>query len=162
MNATHVHLVLNHFPIAGIIFAIPLLGFGWARNREDFSRAGLLLVVLSGIVSVPVFLSGEPSEHIVEKLAGVSKAAIERHEDAAKVAVWLVVAAAAASLGTLMAGLRGKNILRKTVPLTLLLCLGAAGMLAWTNNVGGRIRHPEIDTGAPTSAPAKTEGHNDD
>ncbi len=42
-------------------------------------------MVFLALVTVPVYLSGEPAEEIVEDLAGVPHAFIEEHEEIAKV-----------------------------------------------------------------------------
>ena len=163
MNAAHMHLVLNHFPIVGVVFAIPLLLLGWLLRRDDFSRAGLLLVVLAGILTIPAFLTGESAEDVVERLPKVSAAVIERHEEAAKVALGLMGATAILGAIGLVAGFMKKNVLRVLVPLTLLACLVSTVALAWTNNLGGQIQHSEIRTnGTPGQAPSGNVREHDD
>jgi len=163
MNAAHVHLVLNHLPIAGIGFAIPLLLLGWMLGREDFSRAGFLLVVLAGIATIPVFLSGESAADVVKRLPGVSEAVIERHEDAAGFTIGAVGATAIVAAVGLAGKFLKKNLLRIFLPVTLLLCVVSTVALAWTNNLGGQIQHSEIRSkGAPGQPPANNDRKHDD
>lgn len=163
MNAAHMHLVLNHFPIVGVVFAIPLLVLGWLLRREDFSRAGLLLVVLAGILTIPAFFTGKSAEDVVERLPKVSAAVIERHEEAAELALGLMGATAILGAIGLVAGFLKKNLLRVFVPLTLLLCLVSTVALGWTNNLGGQIQHSEIiSNGTPDPAPSGNGRQHDD
>ncbi len=64
MDAAHVHLMLNHFPLIGMAFAIPLLLGAWIRKSEDLSRAGLTLVAVTGFLAVATLLTGEPAEEV--------------------------------------------------------------------------------------------------
>ena len=43
MNAAYVHLTLNHVPVLGVVFALPLLGFGLLRRNPALLRAGWLV-----------------------------------------------------------------------------------------------------------------------
>lgn len=156
MSEVHIHLLLNHVPVIGVFGAMLVLGIGIVKRSQDVMRVGLGLVVLVAVASLVVYLTGEPAEHLVERLPGISKTALEAHEDAAfyatVVALLLGVAVAA-----------GLLVYRnRTVPLwlavwTLLLSLVSAGVTAWTAGLGGQIRHSEIrqESAAPAvEAPA--------
>lgn len=154
MTAAHVHLALNHFPIIGGIIASVLVVAALVRKDRALMRAAMLAFFLVGAVAVPVYLSGEPAEEVVEGLAGVSHDAIEEHEDAA---VWafvsLGVAGALALAG--LVGFRGKPLPRWYGP-----ALGAVGVAAtlitlWTANLGGKAHHQELRSGF--SPPVESE-----
>jgi len=153
MNAAHIHLIVNHFPIAGIFFSLPLLAFAGWRNHEDLKRAAMLLVLFSGLIAVLTFLTGEPAEEVAEHLPGVTEQLIKAHEEAAEKTLWLVGAAAGLAMMSLGIAFRKKETPRKMIPWVGLLCLAAGGSLAWTSNLGGQIRHPEI---RKQSTPVKT------
>lgn len=159
MNAAHLHLILNHFPVLGTLFGIPLFGFALVRRSRDLMQASCGLFVLVAILAVPVYLFGEPAEEVVEHLAGVRHALIERHETWAAAAL-----AGAAGLGLL--GLIGLFILRRTPVLptwllstTTVVLIITAGILVWTANLGGQIRHTEIRAGASSQVPAVAKQH---
>ena len=80
MNGVHVHLLLNHIPILGTLFALIILGFGYFFKQEILAKAALWTLVVSALVSIPSFLSGEEAEHAVEGIIGVSMVAVEEHE----------------------------------------------------------------------------------
>jgi Domain of unknown function (DUF5666) len=73
MNAAHLHLILNHVPVLGVVFAGLLLGTAlWYRSAQ-FQRVALVAMVGSALVAVPVYLTGERAEEAVEHVAGVSE-----------------------------------------------------------------------------------------
>jgi len=144
MNAAHIHLILNHLPIAGFIMAIPILLIAWWKNSEILGRIGMTVIVLAGLVMIPTFLTGEPAEEIIEHLPGVSESLIKTHEEAAEKAIWFVGASGLAALIGLLASIKKKSVPGGVLPWVTILSVCAGGFLAWTNNLGGEIRHPEI------------------
>ncbi len=160
MNPTHLHLVLTHIPVLGTVFALALFVFAIWRGSEEMKKAALGVFVIVALFAVPAYLTGEPSEHTVEALPGVSKAGIDRHEDAA-----LTAFVAMSILG--VAALAGLILFRRSmmIPGWYALLIGAAslivsGLMAWTANLGGQVRHTEIAPG--TSPPATVQHHDDD
>lgn len=144
MDAAHVHLILNHFPISGIFISIPILLFAWWRKSDIVGRTGMFVVLLSGLVTVLTFLTGEPAEEVIEHLPGISEKVIKIHEEAAEKAIWFVAAAAIGALISLMIAFKKKAMPMRAIPLVTVLAVCSMGILAWTNNLGGEISHPEI------------------
>jgi len=147
MNAAWVHLALNHVPILGVVFALPLLAIGVFRRNETLLRAGWVTLVVVALVAVPVYLAGQEAEEIAEHLPGVSHDAIEAHEEIA-----LVALVGAETLGVVaLAGLVLSR--RRGAPAWLrigsfVLALVVTGIMTLTADKGGRIRHPEAHDGA--------------
>lgn len=157
MNAAHAHLVLNHLPVAGFIVATPILLIaGWKKN-EAFGRIGMAIIVVASLVLIPTFLTGEPAEEIIENLPGVSESLIEKHEEAAEKAIWFVGAAGLAALVGLLASFRKKSVTRAALAWVTILSVCAVGVLAWTNNLGGEIRHSEIRGDQSIGSPGQSE-----
>ncbi len=153
MNAAHAHLILNHLPVSGFLIAIPILMIaGWKKN-ELLGRVGMSIVVMISLVMIPTFLTGEPAEELIEHLPGVSESFIEAHEEAAEKAIWFVGASGLAALAGLLGVFRKFSIPGGALPWVTLISLCAAGFLAWTNNLGGEIRHPEIRENPARSLP---------
>lgn len=150
MNGAEIHLMLNHVPILGTLFVAGLLVYGLARGQDAVVRVAFWAMVVVGLVGVATYLSGEAAEEVVEEALDVSHDIIESHEH---FAVWGLVATGIATLGAL-AGLfvyRFRPIGRGFSILVLVLTIGAFGTLAYTAYLGGRINHPEIRSGAPTT-----------
>ncbi len=156
MNATHLHLILNHLPVLGTAFGLGLLLFGLWRRSSELKKTALGIFVLVALAAVPVYLTGEPAEDGVESLPGVSKPGIGHHEKAAGVALTGAVVLGLGSLGGLICFRRGR-LLPAWFTISLLVpALTVSGLFLWTANLGGQIRHSEIRAGS--SLPAVTGG----
>ena len=147
MTPTHLHLLLNHIPVLGTFFGLGLFAFGvWRRNHE-IKTTSLGIFVIVALLTVPVYLTGEPAEETVESLPGVSKAIIEQHDGAAAYAFTGVIVTGVAALGGLIY-FRKARLLPVWYGSLLIACsLVVGGLMAWTANLGGQIRHTEIRSG---------------
>jgi hypothetical protein len=151
VNAVHLHLVLNHVPVIGAAIGVVLLAIAFGRRSDDLARTTLGLFVVLAATAGVVFLTGEPAEESVERLAGTSESLVEAHERAALGATVLMGIAGAAALAALVA-FRRSSLPRSVVSAGLLIALTVSGAMAWTANLGGRIRHPEIREGTAGQA----------
>ncbi len=143
MNAPQIHLMLNHLPVIGAVFATIALAVGLFWRTAALQRFALGTIVLVALAAVPVYLSGEPAEEVIEHAAGVERTVVQSHEQMAKVAM---VAVQAIGLVTLIALWRHR---RRAVPvpfatILLIVMFALCGALAWTAHLGGQIRHPEL------------------
>lgn len=143
MSAAHIHLVLNHVPVLGAVFAAVVLGVGLLRRDESWQRVALWTLLAVGIASVVVYLTGEPAEELVEGAAGFSHEALGRHEEVALWATWLGGATGAAALVALVR-YRAKAFSRAVSVGVLVLALALVGVMGWTANSGGKVSHPEL------------------
>tara|TARA_R110002049_G_scaffold307994_2_gene510514 strand:+ start:188 stop:706 length:519 start_codon:yes stop_codon:yes gene_type:complete len=157
MTLTHLHLVLNHLPVLGTAFGLGLLAFGIWRQSTELKKTALGIFVLVALMAVPVYLTGEPAEEGVEGLPGVSETIIEQHEEAAGVAFASIGALGVIALIGLLMLRHGKPVPAWFAGLMVIASLTVSGLMAWTANIGGQIRHTEIRTGAVTSAPASKD-----
>ena len=144
MDTVHLHLLLNHVPVLGTLFGTVLLLVAVGRGSRELVVASLVVFVVSAAAAVPVYLTGEPAEERVEHIAGVSEDVIERHEEAAAVGFAAAVALGAVSVVGLVLAARKKPVARALIAVPLLLAVVTGGLLAWTANLGGQIRHTEI------------------
>ncbi|HEX6750936.1 MAG TPA: hypothetical protein VF092_26850 [Longimicrobium sp.] len=147
LNPAHIHLLVNHIPVFGSIFAALLIGWGLLRKSEEVLRLGLIVGVIIGAATWGVQLTGEPAEHTIVGIEGVSRRIIHAHEEAGELASYVAVAFGVAALITLLLMRRRRGAARAMAVLTLLMGLVDFGMMAWTANLGGEIRHPEIRAG---------------
>lgn len=151
MNTMHLHLALNHLPIIGLPLALLLLSWGILKKHSACQKAGILAHVFVGIMSVFVFLTGEPAEKtLLAYMQDPSlKDWIEKHESFAKTALIMTLLSsviAAYDWKTEAGRLRKNNWL-----LPLLLFCSISGSIAWfaVGNSGGKIRHTEIRSPQP-------------
>jgi uncharacterized membrane protein len=144
MTTTHFHLLLNHVPVLGTAIGLLILLMGCYRKSDELKKAALILFTLTSLVAVPTYLTGEPAGEAVEGLPGVSKAIIEKHEEAAVVAFTGIVVLGVLSLGGLLRYRYDRLLPPWFTSSTIVTSLIVCGLMAWTANLGGQIRHTEI------------------
>jgi hypothetical protein len=96
------------------------------------------------VLAVPVYLTGEPAEHLVEHLPGVTKPAIEQHEESAEAAFIAVLVLGIAVLGALGFFRGPRPIPHWFGVVSLVIALATCGLMLRTANLGGKVRHTEI------------------
>jgi uncharacterized membrane protein len=96
-DMNHLHPMIIHFPIALLMvgFLADLLGIVY--KKEFFMKAGLYLLIIGTIGVIAAYLSGQVAGEGVEE-AGTLKLALENHENAAKLSLWLMLVAAIARI----------------------------------------------------------------
>jgi uncharacterized membrane protein len=152
MDSTHLHLLLNHFPIIGTIIGTGVMAYGYIAKSDVTKKAALWTWVAMALVAIPVFLTGEPAEESVEGLPGVSEALIGAHEEAAELSLWVMEALGLFSLFALFFKFKSDYNAKTVTLLLFLLSLITFGMMARTGYLGGQIRHTEIRSGAVSPA----------
>lgn len=178
MNLAHIHLLLNHFPVVGLILAFGLFALALIAKSEPLTRASLAILFGLSLLSIATYVSGNgAAEGIcdgVDTLAhlenqdgiapgkpcrlpsGPSRALIQIHESAAFEALWFMELAGAASWLGLWQFRRRRHFPKATLAAVLVLSLAALVMMARAANLGGAIRHPEISEAGAARPPAIT------
>jgi len=144
VSDVYLHLLLNHVPTLGALFAALLLAWGLARRHDAVVRAGLGALVLAALAGVGTYYSGQAAEEEVERLhlPGVTHEVVEAHEEAGRIAT---IALGVVGLAALLALLRSRRTAaRGAATAVLLLAVVSVGILSWAASLGGRIRHTEI------------------
>jgi len=119
------------------------LGYSLYKKSEQFKRFSLLMIMLTSVSVLPVFLTGEPAEEVIEKLPGVSKSVVHEHEEFAEIAFVLTLLVSISSLLVLLT--YSKPVTAKYgIPLVLIVSVIAISALGYTANLGGKIRHTEL------------------
>jgi uncharacterized membrane protein len=152
MNMAHLHLILNHLPVLGPVFGLVILAIGLGKKNDALKRLALGVLVISALVAVPAYLTGEPAEDGVKGVAGVAGNLIEQHEEAAGVAFGGVIGLGVVALAGLVMFRRGRPVAGWLGVIALLGSLVVSGLMAYTANLGGQIHHPEIRKGAAVSS----------
>lgn len=146
MNWPHVHVMINHFPIIGVMFGFGVLAYGRWKESEDLKKMGLYLMVLIALVCIPVFLTGESAEDQLENLhlPGVSDKVIDEHHESGEAALTAFEILGAVALGGLIYFRKKDRLPKPFLTAVLLISVASAGLIMWTANQGGKIRHPEF------------------
>lgn len=152
MNGAHIHLLLNHIPVLGALFGLLLLLAALVRRNHPLLRVAYVVFIVSAIVAAPAFFTGEGAEDAVEGQPGVTEAVIDRHEDASKVALAAAIGLGLLSIGAVVQSVRSERTSPALGIVILLVSVATTGLMAWTANLGGEIRHTEIRSGAVSMA----------
>jgi hypothetical protein len=157
LSPLHLHLMLNHLPIYGTVFAGIVLGWGLVRRSREGVRFGLWLTVLLALATIPVDLTGDPAEHQLRQFdPGVERRIIHAHEESGERGLWVVLATGAVAAAALWLGRRSTEP-RGTMPLVVLACLLVSfAMFAYAALLGGQIRHTELREPSTVVPPAAT------
>lgn len=137
-NAVHLHLILNHAPVFGELFAVGLLLAAAVLRSTTLLRTALAVVILTALSAIPVFFTGRAAADTIGKLEGIDQEAIGPHEEAAERFLFV---AGAAGVAAVVALVRPR---RTTVAIAAALTLLSFGLAGWTANRGGLIHHQEL------------------
>ncbi len=159
MTPAHLHLVLNHVPAIGVVFAGILFVVARLKGSASFQRVALWFLVVSALAAIPVYLTGESAEDVVEGLPGVAEAVVERHEEAAAVAFTAMEVAGGLALLAALLFHRAAELPRALAAGIAVAVVTTTVLFGWTGYLGGQIRHTEI---RPGGAVADAGEHDDD
>lgn len=165
MNQAHLHLLLNHLPILGILFGLLVLAGAYFLKNNTVKRTALGIFVLSGVFAIPAYLTGEGAEAVVEGIPGVAERIIERHEALANIFMGWAGVLGALALFTLFLDIKAKKAAPLLYVSTFVVAVGAMIFAAQVGSSGGEIRHSEIRNGTATAAmevPAGAQTDDDD
>ncbi len=150
MNQTHIHLLLNHFPIIGTLIGSCLLLWGIVKKNDHTKSIAAVLLAVMALIAIPVFLTGEPAEESVEDITGVSEKMISLHEEAAEIAIWLMGITGIVSLAALALAWKKNKQAKIFFGIAFAISAVCFAAMARTGYLGGQIRHTEISNPANT------------
>jgi formate hydrogenlyase subunit 3/multisubunit Na+/H+ antiporter MnhD subunit len=151
MSGVHLHLLLNHVPVLGTIICFLVLLIARIRSSRDLTWLALAGTVVTALITIPVYMTGEPAEDVAKTLPGVTRPIIHEHEEAAEYAIIFMEITGAVALASMLMG-RRRDIPRPMLTATLVLLLFVTTVMARTAYLGGQVRHTEIRAGAPAAA----------
>jgi uncharacterized membrane protein len=155
VNLAHLHLLLNHFPIIGTIVGLGLFLTSLVGKNDDLKRAGLIILAVIALLSLPTFFSGVGAQAVIQDRPDVSADLINRHEGAAILSLFFMEITGGLSLVGLWQSHKFSRPARWNVLAIMLFSLMTVGLMTRVGTTGGEIRHPEIWT---SSNPAQNEG----
>lgn len=145
MNAAHLHIILNHIPIIGSLFSIFILLIGIIKNSDDVKKVCMLVVILTSLLTIPTYLSGDKAEGMIEgNYEDVDEQYIHEHEEFALYSFIAMNITGAIALISMFLYKKPKLLPNSFAYFILALLIIVNGMMAYTGNLGGRIHHPEI------------------
>jgi hypothetical protein len=155
VNFAHLHLVMNHVPTVGAVAALGLLLLAFVRRNEHLEHAGLETLFVIAVLTLPVFVSGVGAHQDMRGRADISVRAVMMHQDAALIGFTIMEFAGFVAWVALWQWRSQGRAARGLVVAAVVLLIAAIGVMGWTANLGGDIRHPEIHA---AGIPAPAEG----
>jgi uncharacterized membrane protein len=150
MNSAHLHLAITHVPILSALFGLVLLLFGSLQQNRTLQRASLWTFVFAASAAVPTYLSGRSASALLMKvIPGLSADPNDQHAEVAILALVAIGLLGLLSLWGLVISRAQKPFSGRLNAVVLLVAVVTAGLMAWTAQLGGNIRHPEIHAIGP-------------
>lgn len=144
INDAHLHLLLNHIPIVGLLISFLVLIAGFILKNKIVKRTALTLVIFSSLATIPAFYSGESSEDVVENFPSISETLIHTHEERAEFFFTIMLILGGFAIIVFIVDITDE---KWSKPLYILLFMGlifCAYLAKDVSTSGGEIRHPEI------------------
>jgi len=148
MNGAHLHLLVNHFPIVGVILATLVLIAGFLFKNTSVKLTALGLYVFSALSSLAAYFTGEQAEEVVEHLAGISETLIHTHEELAELFHISTLILGALALITAILHYRRSRYARYFFIAIFVVAAVDIYAAIQTGRSGGEIRHTEIRQGS--------------
>ncbi len=92
-DTSHLHPMIIHFPIALLLVGFLAEVVGFILKKEFFTKAAFYLLILGTLGVVAAYITGDIAGDGVSE-TGQLKNALETHEHAAQLTLWLMVGAA--------------------------------------------------------------------
>lgn len=150
MNDAHTHLLINHFPIIGLIIGTLILLAGILFKSSTVKIVALFVLLLSAGFAIPASSTGEGAEEVVEHMGNMTEEThhlIHEHEEKAELFMPFAWGILGLSLIILFLEWKKKKIAIYFNIVLLLLTLTASYLVRQVGTSGGEIAHPEIRKG---------------
>ena len=152
MNDAHLHMVVNHFPIIGIILGFGVLIAGIVFKNDSVKNTAYSLFIVGAIFAALSMATGEGAEEMVEDMPSVGKKIIHEHEEIAEKLALVLYVLGVVSLVGLFLNIK-KNAKANLVSfLAVTIAVVAVFLGKQTGTSGGEVRHTEIRANAGASS----------
>jgi hypothetical protein len=151
MSPAYPHLLLNHLPIGAALTATVLLAVAARRRTLEGAIYGYVAQVVTGVLAIAAFVSGNFAPPALAGIAGVATEKITFHQVSGLAT--MIVAVLLGLLACIPLYLPAIANRRGVLIAYLVLALGLDALLAVTASSGGAIRHTELGRYEPVVVP---------
>lgn len=144
MDMTHLHLLLNHWPIIGTFGGFGLFVVALLAKSDDLIEASLVVFSLIALLTIPAYVSGNLAQVVIEAEGSVETSVIATHQGAALLAFLFVEITGALAWVALWRRRQMFHRGRGMVIAVLLAGAATVGVMTIAGNTGGAIHHPEL------------------
>lgn len=146
-SGAHLHLIANHAPIFGSLFALALLIASYFAAPDVLRRTAFVVLIATAIAAATADLSGNAAEDAIRGFPGVRREVIHAHEQMADKAYWVAAAVGILALGALVRWRRTPVPGNATVVM-LAGTVAVSALMVYAGLLGGQVRHTEVRSGA--------------
>jgi len=162
MNDAHVHLVVNHLPIVGLLIGILVLIAGWISKKSQVKTTALGIFIFCAITALIAHKTGENAEEMVEQISGISHELIHEHEEATEPFFALMIALGFVSIVTLYLNNKKSKYSQFGFLITFIVALAGGYTSIEAGTTGGEIRHTEIRSDSNSTILQDTDHDDED
>jgi uncharacterized membrane protein len=144
MNDAHLHLMVNHFPIVGVVFGFGILISGLYFRNNGIKNTAYSVFIVAAIAAFLSMYTGEGAEELVEDMPNIGLQIIHEHEEYAEKLALILYALGLLSIYGFYLNVKTHTRAR-LVSIIVLVIAGIAFIFALkTGKSGGEVRHTEI------------------
>lgn len=144
MKDSHLHLLVNHFPIIGTILGLGILISGILFKNNSVKNTSYSIFIISAIFAAFSMATGEGAEELVENMPNIGKHIIHEHEEMAEKLALVLYLLGIASIVGLYMNLKNNTKANLVSNITLVIAAVGVFLAQQTGTTGGEIRHTEI------------------
>ncbi|MEX1113465.1 MAG: hypothetical protein WED32_03355 [Patescibacteria group bacterium] len=146
-DGAHLHLLINHAPIFGSLFAFLLLLASYFVARNVLRLTAFAVLIATAPIAFITQRSGEPAEGAIRGFPGVQRKVLHDHEEMGEKAYLISIAVGVLALGAAIRW-RARPVPQSAAIVMTVAAAVATGAMAYTGLLGGRVRHTEVRPGA--------------
>ncbi len=148
----YVHILLNHWPVEGMVAGIFFLLFALFRRDAKGRGGALLWLALMGAACWMTVRSGQQGyDRVLSMSSPDASEWLKVHMYRAETYAWAFYATGLAALGGLLAQWKWQKISQGLAWATLFLAILSVTLGGWISHAGGQVRHSEFREGPPLS-----------
>ena len=146
-EGAHLHLLINHAPIFGSLFAVLLLLASFFVAKNVLRLTAFAVLIATAPIAFVAQRSGEPAEDAIRGFPGVQRKLMHDHEEMGEKAYLISIAVGVLALAGAIYWRKRPVPVGATIVMTVAAAI-ATGAMAYTGLLGGRVRHTEVRPGA--------------
>jgi uncharacterized membrane protein len=139
----YAHLLLNHFPVVLSVSGLAVAVLALLLNRRGLWQGAMAALTVAGLFVFPVHFTGDKAEHAMKDPWYVARGAINAHDNAASIAMYVILIVGAFAAYSWWRSLKRSG---EIVPRWIRSGILVGGVLAtatvtYTAYLGGKIIH---------------------
>ena len=144
MDWIRIHATINECPAAAVGVGTGLLLISTLVGGRRLQKAAFRLFLVASVIAMLAFVSGAPAEIALHDAPGMSKALVEQHRYAARLAVSVTVVLGLIGIAAIKSMRDERALSRAFMVVGLVASLAAVISTGWAVYSGIRVRGAEV------------------